>query len=657
MIEHLGKGLQTPEDTIYSVKGNGRKWASALATRTPTDPARFAYVGDSITEGLDGSYVEAFRKRAAPLNGFKNGPGWVHGSQDVANIFNVYKWVLTTGTAGSGGQNVEDVHAISTSGWLLASGSVVTLEEWSGPLVSDYAITTVLCDRVEFHYTVRGDSGSAGSLTFAANGTTLGVVNTVDTSIGAGNYEIRTVTYALTRGLYGFTVTGSGGQPSIFGGAYFADGDSLYIYPVGDSGDEFSDMNMTTSGRTIQGLAAIDADCVMWMHGTNNFHAGDAAAAATAGADLETAIVNTRAALPNVTIGYGPPYPAQSRTTWPLFVNEWKRVCAKNDVPVCDFSTMLLGPAATSGNDPFDLIHDGGSIANTHPNPSGAEYMADQLARFVGLPGVDWVAGAEALLQLDSVQGIFSGVGFAAGLVITKHDTGKAYLQLRDDKWGSTGSTGLIGEIGMNGRGATGLLGAGGVNSLAWLRFRVPSGSWSDTSAPLDLEFGNCAAGSVSSAVRVTLLAGGGWRFAETASLPTTATDKLDLLTRDDGSQSQLIAQTPDGVVRNLTPRTVTTASSSTPTPNVDIGDLYAVTALAANATFGAPTGTPYHGQRLMVRVKDNGTSRTLGWNAIYRVIGVVLPTATVANKTLYVAMIYNATDTKWDVLAVGQET
>jgi hypothetical protein len=36
--------------------------------------------------------------------------------------------------------------------------------------------------------------------------------------------------------------------------------------------------------------------------------------------------------------------------------------------------------------------------------------------------------------------------------------------------------------------------------------------------------------------------------------------------------------------------------------------------------------------------------------------MGVTLPTTTVISKTVYLAMVFNNDDTKWDVLAVGQE-
>lgn len=105
-----------------------------------------------------------------------------------------------------------------------------------------------------------------------------------------------------------------------------------------------------------------------------------------------------------------------------------------------------------------------------------------------------------------------------------------------------------------------------------------------------------------------------------------------------------------------VTPRVASSASSATPTPNADTTDQYNLTALAAAATFGAPTGTPVDGQNLVIRIKDNGTARTLAWNAAYRVIGTTLPTTTVVSKTVYVGCRYNSADSVWDILAVGQQ-
>lgn len=109
-------------------------------------------------------------------------------------------------------------------------------------------------------------------------------------------------------------------------------------------------------------------------------------------------------------------------------------------------------------------------------------------------------------------------------------------------------------------------------------------------------------------------------------------------------------------VGKALIPSNVSTASGASQTPNSDNTNLYLITALATNATINAPTGSPVDGQILTIRIKDNGTSRTLTWNGIYRVIGCVLPTATTINKTVYISMRYNAEDSVWDVLGVGQQ-
>lgn len=107
----------------------------------------------------------------------------------------------------------------------------------------------------------------------------------------------------------------------------------------------------------------------------------------------------------------------------------------------------------------------------------------------------------------------------------------------------------------------------------------------------------------------------------------------------------------------NVVEEITTTASSATPAPTGgSLRNYFTVTALAAGATFSAPSGTPVDGNILTIRIKDNGTARTLAWNAIYRAIGVTLPTTTVLSKTLYLGCRYNGADSKWDVLAVAQE-
>lgn len=74
---------------------------------------------------------------------------------------------------------------------------------------------------------------------------------------------------------------------------------------------------------------------------------------------------------------------------------------------------------------------------------------------------------------------------------------------------------------------------------------------------------------------------------------------------------------------------------------------------LTGTTIFDVPLGIPVDGQKLIIRIKDNGSAQTISWNAIWRPIGVTLPAVTVAGKITYIGCIYNNADTKWDVVAV----
>ncbi len=105
---------------------------------------------------------------------------------------------------------------------------------------------------------------------------------------------------------------------------------------------------------------------------------------------------------------------------------------------------------------------------------------------------------------------------------------------------------------------------------------------------------------------------------------------------------------------KRITKRVSTTADTATLTIDSDSYDAALVTALAQAMTVAAPTGTPTSAQGLIIRIKDNGTARALTWNAIFRAIGVTLPTTTVISKTIYVGCIWNSNDSTWDVIAVA---
>lgn len=101
-------------------------------------------------------------------------------------------------------------------------------------------------------------------------------------------------------------------------------------------------------------------------------------------------------------------------------------------------------------------------------------------------------------------------------------------------------------------------------------------------------------------------------------------------------------------------PVTTTTASTATLTPNVDAADTFTITAQAVALSVANPTGTPINGQKMIIRIEDNGTARAITWSGTqYRAsTDLALPTTTIATKTMYLGFIYNSTDTKWDLLA-----
>jgi hypothetical protein len=102
-------------------------------------------------------------------------------------------------------------------------------------------------------------------------------------------------------------------------------------------------------------------------------------------------------------------------------------------------------------------------------------------------------------------------------------------------------------------------------------------------------------------------------------------------------------------------PRIGTSTSNATLTP-VGTNDMTTRTTQTVALTIAAPTGTAVDGFGHVIRIKATAAIATVTWNAIYRAIGVTLPTSLVSGKTTYIGIIYNALDTKWDVVSVATE-
>ena len=116
------------------------------------------------------------------------------------------------------------------------------------------------------------------------------------------------------------------------------------------------------------------------------------------------------------------------------------------------------------------------------------------------------------------------------------------------------------------------------------------------------------------------------------------------------------------GQIQPHVTREQTVVSATTLTPNADEDDIVSVTAQAGSLVIAnpSPAYTVVQGQKLIIRLKDdNTTGRNIDWTTSgsqYRAIQSALPNWTTRGKVTYLGFIYNATDTKWDLVANAQE-
>jgi len=136
------------------------------------------------------------------------------------------------------------------------------------------------------------------------------------------------------------------------------------------------------------------------------------------------------------------------------------------------------------------------------------------------------------------------------------------------------------------------------------------------------------------------------------------ATSSLNFIPRL-GHRHRIVASPTDGEISlQLNNPGVFTQVTAGGTLSADAASrtLIILTAQDVDFIIDTPTGNPTDGQKLLFRIKDNGTSRNITWSAIFEPIGVTLPTTTTASKTLYVGCIYNFDSGKWDAIAVTEQ-
>lgn len=196
-------------------------------------------------------------------------------------------------------------------------------------------------------------------------------------------------------------------------------------------------------------------------------------------------------------------------------------------------------------------------------------------------------------------------------------------------------STGVIGTLGVS-NGGTGVTTSTGTGS------NVLSASPALTGTP--------TAPTAAPGTNTTQLA--------TTAFVTTVAGNLGTMSSQNSNTVAITGGTVSGT--RISERVVAAGTTSgTITPTGDTADVYTALGLTATTAFAIPSGTPTNGQKLILRVRDNGTARSLSWTTTsggYRVVGSLLPTTTTANKLIYVGCIYNATDLFWDVVAVNTQ-
>ena len=196
------------------------------------------------------------------------------------------------------------------------------------------------------------------------------------------------------------------------------------------------------------------------------------------------------------------------------------------------------------------------------------------------------------------------------------------------------------------------------INSVEWGNVTGTLSAQTDLQTALDSKVDENAAITGATKIKITYDAKGlvtSGADATTADIADSTNKRYQTDLQQSRNDATSSIQTQLDSKSALNPRVQTVTSSATVTPT-STNDLVIITAQAAALTLANPTGTFAEGQALMIRIKDNGTARAIAFGADYRAIGITLPTTTVISKTMYLGIIYNSTDTKFDIIGLNQQ-
>lgn len=135
--------------------------------------------------------------------------------------------------------------------------------------------------------------------------------------------------------------------------------------------------------------------------------------------------------------------------------------------------------------------------------------------------------------------------------------------------------------------------------------------------------------------------------ITHSSGILTVSTGDLRVTTAGTNSASVMTnAGTQTVTNKRNQPRTASSTTASTLTPDLSSANVYYRTTQTATLTINAPTGTPVIGEVITIYV-DSAGAQTLTIDSTYKVFGTAFPATTTAGKTFMLQAQYNGTDWK----------